>query len=576
MLDTAAADEMIQLYEKVFSTGEKLIQQATKHLGLESVTPTEPNKSLVAINTLPTPRHEIIKAPPLPDRSSYAYISPFSDSTTGSSKSTGLCEVSPIPSFAHSFAPINASRVTLQTISPFVYHLENAHYSVRVSHGTITSLHSKLLDRQLVPSGKKMNQLVLFDDKPLYWQAWDVEVYHLQSRKELTPGVSFVSEQGPLRVAIETWWKISEQSWAKTTISLTGVPLLGPGTSASSHDTPAVPIEFSAEVEWREDKKFLKVEFPTTLAPLHNQFVSETQYGMISRPTHRNTSWDSAKFEVIGHRFSALHEARDGLAVLNDTKYGFAAEAGTMRLSILRAPKAPDGHADMGRQWCRWGLLPFANGVAGGGLDRVVHAARAFNNPVAVPVANGIGRIEEDEERNKLVHDFCNTLNIEDEEFEDLSNNNGKGNRGSSALFPYTRLSDYIFAAEPDILPGLASLLSSVTLRQPKDSIQNLVLDTIKRGEDDEDLLYDGSLFPAKNEKSIIIRIYEACGSRGLGRVCIGKELTVARIRKCNLLEDEDSDDDVVVAEEGEKTGAKFAVDLRAWEVATYRIVLDL
>jgi len=29
-----------------------------------------------------------------------------------------------------------------------------------------------------------------------------------------------------------------------------------------------------------------------------------------------------------------------------------------MRLSLLRSPKAPDGHADMGRHFIRYALLP--------------------------------------------------------------------------------------------------------------------------------------------------------------------------------------------------------------------------
>ena len=50
------------------------------------------------------------------------------------------------------------------------------------------------------------------------------------------------------------------------------------------------------QVHWHENRKFLKVEFPLDVVSDHVTY--ESQFGHISRPTHRNTSWDSAKYEV--------------------------------------------------------------------------------------------------------------------------------------------------------------------------------------------------------------------------------------------------------------------------------------
>ena len=535
-------------------------------MGLSAPESTTPNNALVAINTLPFPRHEIVKTLPRHGQPSFAYISPYSDSTNGTAPAIGLCEVAPIPSFAPFTSPFKSSAVTLTVLHSGQYIIENAHYTVKFDNGTIPSLYSKLLDRELVPQGKRMNQLVLYDDKPLYWQAWDVEVFHLRSRRELTPTSTMISEHGPMRVAISTCWKISDDSWAKTTLSVTGVPL-ATENSAFNIETPTVPIEVSAEVEWHEDKKFLKAEFPTTLTPLHSQFISETQYGLVSRPTHRNTSWDAAKFEVVGHRFSVLHEACDGLAVLNDSKYGFAAEGSLMRLSVLRAPKAPDGHADMGRQYCRWAILPFSMKATSGGISRVVQAARAFNNPISIPTSNGIGRPEEgssfevDESRRSVGLRHVPAI-------EPRSNKGGRGNRGTPAIFPFTNIRDYIFAAKHEELPSLARLLSSVTLHQ--DGEHNLVLDTIKRGEDDADLAFEGCLFSPKDEKSIVVRVYEATGQRSGGQILMDSSLFAKNVYKCNLLEDQESA--VSIHDKGSCLSAE--ITLRAFEVATYKIVL--
>ena len=49
-----------------------------------------------------------------------------------------------------------------------------------------------------------------------------------------------------------------------------------------------------------------------------------------------------------------------------------------MRLSLIRAPKAPDPDADMGRHRFRYAILPHKNGVT----ETVVRAARDFNYPL--------------------------------------------------------------------------------------------------------------------------------------------------------------------------------------------------
>lgn len=62
----------------------------------------------------------------------------------------------------------------------------------------------------------------------------------------------------------------------------------------------------------------------------------ETQFGFASRPTIRNTTYDRAKFEVVGHKFADLSEFGYGVAILNDCKYGYSTEGSVMRISLLR------------------------------------------------------------------------------------------------------------------------------------------------------------------------------------------------------------------------------------------------
>ena len=234
--------------------------------------------------------------------------------------------------------PCPSTPASVTEVKEGVFELSNSRYQVEVTDGVITSLYDKLGKREVIANGGKANQFVIFDDKPLYWQAWDVEVYHLESRKELKATKSAVAERGPHRVSIVTKAKISERSWLKSTISL-----------RATTDDELSSVEIDCEIEWQESMKFLKVEFPVDV--MNTEASYEVQYGIVKRPTHYNTSWDMAKFEVCCHKWADLSEAGYGVSILNDSKFGFATCGNLMRLSLLRAPKAPDAHADMGESY---------------------------------------------------------------------------------------------------------------------------------------------------------------------------------------------------------------------------------
>ena len=312
-------DDSDELYAEVFKTGQKIQKAALKTLGLSM--DTVGKGRLTALNTLPWHRAEIMKLP--------------GDARSGESKfaiveaDLGLAKI-------HGLSTSTEFTASVKKTKEGAFLLENKHFRVTVDAGCITSLVDLKANREIVAKGGKASQLVIFDDKPLYWQAWDVEVYHLESREVLPQGTTKIAEQGPHKVSVVTETKISERSWARTTISL----------SASLGSQPS-SVEIESEVEWRENMKFLKVEFPVDITNTEASY--ETQYGIIRRPTHYNTSWDMAKFEVCCHKWADLSEYGYGVSILNDSKYGFATCGNMMRLSLLRAPKAPDAHADMGK-----------------------------------------------------------------------------------------------------------------------------------------------------------------------------------------------------------------------------------
>lgn len=191
-------DDSDKEYAKVFETGQKIIKDVQKVFGFSELD-RDSGEELVAINTMPWSRKEIVTIQP-------GHVGVACGSGTFLN----------VKHFKISKEPA----VTVKEIEKDFFVLENEQLRVQVEGGVITSIYDHQAQREVIPKGGKANQLVVFDDKPLYWQAWDVEVYHLDSRKVLQSKQTTIVEQNAHRVAVETETQISEESWIKTTISL--------------------------------------------------------------------------------------------------------------------------------------------------------------------------------------------------------------------------------------------------------------------------------------------------------------------------------------------------------------------
>src|SRR5581483_5604192 len=115
-------------------------------------------------------------------------------------------------------------------------------------------------------------------------------------------------------------------------------------------------IDFETEVEWRERQTLLKVAFPVNVNALRATY--DIQFGNIERPTHWNTSWDWARFEVCGHKWADLSEGDYGVSLLSNCKYGWDIRGNAMRLTLLRGPIHPDPQADLRVHRFTYSLYP--------------------------------------------------------------------------------------------------------------------------------------------------------------------------------------------------------------------------
>lgn len=233
------------------------------------------------------------------------------------------------------------------------FELENEAFVVKFDSGSIVSVWDKHADREVLKEGGVGNQFLLFEDQPLNFPAWDTEQYATEKFDVLSPQ----KWQQRDDVSAELVWEFSKSKIHQRIV-------LHPSY-----------IEFATNVDWHETYQFLKVEFPVDVV---NDFASyETSFGVQRRPTHFNTTWDAAKFEVNAHRFADLSDWHYGVALLNDCKYGYSIHGDKMRLSLLRAPKSPDAHADMGLHSFRYALMPHTGPLS----PRVVKTAQYFNHP---------------------------------------------------------------------------------------------------------------------------------------------------------------------------------------------------
>ncbi|MBO0683652.1 MAG: alpha-mannosidase [Candidatus Dormibacteraeota bacterium] len=228
--------------------------------------------------------------------------------------------------------------------------------------GTLRALYDKRAGREAL-SGPG-NQLWAYADHPRGWDAWDIDAgYSSQGEPLPAPHTIEVVERGPHRAAIRLHRRFRSSGVVQTVRLWSGSPRL----------------EFVTELDWHERRVLLKARFP--LGVRSSRATFETAFGVVERPTHRNTSWDAAQFEVAGHRFADLSEPGYGVALLNDGRYGHHALGNELGLSLLRSPHYPDPMADEGRHQFIYALLPHAGGWLEGG---VLAEAEDLNRPLLV------------------------------------------------------------------------------------------------------------------------------------------------------------------------------------------------
>ncbi|MBD5161899.1 MAG: alpha-mannosidase [Oscillibacter sp.] len=253
--------------------------------------------------------------------------------------------------------------------------------------GEISSLFDKRAGRELCRSGQKLNMLQVFEDFPRDYDAWELSLYYK-----------------------DKMWPVNQVKSVETVDDCARRGIKVVKTYGASEITQTIwlydhspRIDFETEVEWHQRHQILKAVFPMDLHTTQASY--EIQFGHVYRPTHSNTSWDAAKFEVCAHKWADLSENGYGVSLLNDCKYGHSADGSTLTLSLLKSATYPDPEADQGRHVFTYSLLPHTGDFRESGT---IQESYCLNQPLmAAPLSgNGTGLPE----TFSLVH--CDQPNV--------------------------------------------------------------------------------------------------------------------------------------------------------------------
>ncbi|MGN0315825.1 MAG: alpha-mannosidase [Fusicatenibacter sp.] len=207
--------------------------------------------------------------------------------------------------------------------------------------GQFTMLYDKENERQVLKEHQVGNEFRIYEDKPLQYSNWNIDIFHLEKSKPVDQVRSMEwIEYGPVRATL-----LVELGMMDTVIRQK--------IHFYANDRR---IDFETYVDWKFAEQLLKVHFPVDIHT--DEATYDIQFGNVTRKIHTNTSWDEAKFEVCGHKWADLSEGEYGVSLMNDCKYGYSMRHQVMTLTLIKSGTHPNKTADQEEHFFTYSLYP--------------------------------------------------------------------------------------------------------------------------------------------------------------------------------------------------------------------------
>lgn len=262
---------------------------------------------------------------------------------------------------AFSFENLKNSQCSIEGLYFTNSLIENDLYKISFNElGDIESIWDKEFNREVIESGKGANVLCVYNDNG---DAWDFPMDYDQfpcEKLKLTDTNTII--EGPKIIRKNKY--VYKDSILNQNIVLT---------------RGSRRIDFITDVDWKEEGKMLRTSFPVNV--ISREATCDIQFGNIKRTTHRNTSWDMAKYEVCAHKWVDISQADYGVALLNDCKYGHKVIDNVIDLNLIRCTNYPDISGDKAYHEFTYALYPHEGDYIKG---KVVRAGYELNMPIEV------------------------------------------------------------------------------------------------------------------------------------------------------------------------------------------------
>ena len=346
-------------YTELFNADKQIDTGALNTIDANIDTSTKTGVPVLIYNTLAWPRSELVtlhielpeasNALTLTDAKGTIIPTQVTNHTAGSNDFEVLANIPNIPALGYTVLQAEANKQSSKpdntglsmdsTATSFT--LANGKVSLTIDKETGCISSVKSTTEFLAPQSCG-NQLQTYADNPKQYDAWNIDPGTLDGKMTPIDKVDSITvlADGPLRKTIRI-----QRTWSKSHF-----------IQDISLDANSDTVQISNDIDWHEQHVLLKAAFP--LAATSDKATYEIPYGSIQRTTLRTNSWEKAKFEVPAQNWADLGDAKQGLSLLNDSKYGYDALGNTLRLTLLRSPTWPDPDADQGHQHFTYALYP--------------------------------------------------------------------------------------------------------------------------------------------------------------------------------------------------------------------------